>query len=544
MKAANIEDIYPLSPMQHGILFEELSAPGSASYTVQLMFVLSGELDASAMERAWELTIERHPLLRTSFHWKEAGKALQVVRRRAQLPLTRVDWAGLPEGVQEERLRELLEEDRGRGFDLTSAPLMRLTAIELGGGRHRLVWSHHHLLMDGWSMPRLLGEVFSTYDALSRGEHPQWQQPRPFRDYIAWLQRQDMAQAEQFWREYLRGFERPTPLPLAAARQARQHGEGERGHAEHKTSLSHEATEKLARLARTHQLTLNTVVQGAWAVLLSRYSGETDVVFGATVSGRPAELEGVERMLGLFINTLPVRARVAGEEKVCEWLRGLQEEGAEARQYEYAPLSDVQRWAEAERGRPLFDSVLAFMNYPVATALREHAREDARLQVVRVENFERTNFGLSVVVVPGRELGLHISYDTNSFEEASAGRMAGHLKALLESVADDPEQRLSDLSLLSEEERRQSLYVWNDTARPFEREACLHELFERHARETPDATAVVFEGESLTYAEVNRRANRLARHLRALGVGPDRRVGVCVERSAEMAVAVLAVLKA
>ncbi|HWS55797.1 MAG TPA: amino acid adenylation domain-containing protein, partial [Pyrinomonadaceae bacterium] len=541
MKAANVEDIYPLSPMQHGILFEELSAPGSTSYNVQVMFVLSGEFDADALGRTWELTVERHPLLRTSFHWKEAGKALQVVRRRVPLPLARMDWSGLSEAEQEARLREFIEEDRQRAFDLASAPLMRLALIELGGDRHRLVWTHHHLLLDGWSLSALLAEVFSSYEALAGGRRPAPPPPpRPFRDYVAWLQRQDMARAESFWREYLRGFTAPTPLPLARQPAASRGPAPARGHAEHKAVLTGEATEALWRLARTHRITLNTVVQGAWAVLLSRYAGSGEVVFGATVSGRPAELEGVERMLGLFINTLPVRADAGAEATVGEWLRGLQELGAEARQYEYAPLSEVRRWGEVGGGLPLFDSVLSFMNYPVGKALGEHAR----LRVEKVESFQRTNFGLSVVVAPGRQLGLHIGYDTNSFEAAAVARVAGQLKGLLESIAADPEQRLSDLSLLTDDERRQLIFGWNDTARPFPREACLHELFERQAALTPAAEAVVSGGERLTYAELDSRANRLANHLRAAGVGPETRVAILLERSSRLLVSILGVLKA
>ncbi|HEX8355553.1 MAG TPA: condensation domain-containing protein, partial [Pyrinomonadaceae bacterium] len=412
----DIEDIYGLSPAQQGILFEELSAPSESRYTVQLLLTLSGRPDRAAVARAFALACERHPALRTTFHWKQEGWPLQVVQRRAApAPVAHLDWRDLGERERRARLRTLLAEDRRRGFDLTRAPLMRLTLIETGVSGWQLLFTHHHLLFDGWSTSALLGEVFTTYEALARGGSPNLPPPRPFRGYVAWLRRQDMRQAERFWRDYLRGFTSPTPLPLASTGRAKnQADDGDDAHApcyaEAQFRLPAEATSKLQELARAHQLTLNTVVQGAWAVLLSRYGGEGEVVFGATVSGRPAELEGVERMLGLFINTLPVRARVAGEEKVCEWLRGLQEEGAEARQYEYAPLSDVQRWSEVAGGRPLFDSLFIFENYTVDSALR--GRGGAATRVERAESFERTGFGLTLAVVPGEELELRLGYDT------------------------------------------------------------------------------------------------------------------------------------
>jgi len=366
MQAANVEDLYPLSPMQHGLLLEELFTPGSSNYVVQLSFQLIGKLDLQALRRAWELVIEHHSILRTSFHWRENGKSLQIVRRHAELPLTHLNWSNLTATEQEAQLRTFLKDERKRAFELTVAPLMHLTLIKLGDDHHRLVWSHHHLLLDGWSLPQLLSEIFASYELLAKGKHPHWQPVRPYRDYIIWLQQQDASQAERFWRKYMSGFKTPTPLPLCSAHHLTTRGK-ERGHGDLKLLLTPEATAALGKIARTYQLTLNSVVQGAWALLLSRYSGCSDVVFGATVSGRPAELEGVERMLGLFINTLPVRVQVSNHAKMCEWLRALQESNAEARQYEYSPLSEVQRWSDIEKGQPLFDSLFAFVNYPLQT---------------------------------------------------------------------------------------------------------------------------------------------------------------------------------
>ncbi|HEX8352018.1 MAG TPA: condensation domain-containing protein, partial [Pyrinomonadaceae bacterium] len=545
MRADVIEDIYPLSPMQQGMLFHSVYAAGSGVYFEQMSCELRGELNLSAFGRAWQGVVDRHAVLRSSFVWEELDEPVQVVERRVEMPVAVLDWRALTAREQAARLEEFLVADREAGFNLPEAPLMRVTLMRLGADRHRLVWSHHHLLLDGWSMPLLLREVFSLYEAHARGESPYLPPPRPFRDYIAWLQRQDAARAERFWREYLRGFTAPTPLPLARASSQAGVESPRRGHGERRASLSREATEKLSRLARTHQLTLNTVVQGAWAVLLSRYSGEGEVVFGATVSGRPAELEGVERMLGLFINTLPVRARVAGEEKVCEWLRGLQEEGAEARQYEYAPLSDVQRWGGIGGGRPLFDSIFVFENYPVDSELGEGVSDGgASIEIGDVGSFKLTNYPLTLLAAVGGELRLLLSYDQSVFADESIEQLLRHLLTLLEAMAENPERRLAELSPLTEEERRRLVLGCNDTARDYPAGESIHGLFERQVSRTPDSIALTFGGESLTYSELNARANQLAHYLRRRGVGAESRVAVMLERSVGLVVSLLAVLKA
>ena len=554
MKAQhNIEDIYELSPMQQGILFEELSEPEAARYTVQLRLTLEGVLDVGAMGEAWEQVIRRHGLLRTGFHWKEAGKSLQVVRRAVGFAVRQLDWRSLSAQEQEQQLATLITADRQQEFDLAQPPLMRLTLVRLAEERHQLIWSHHHLLFDGWSMPLLLKEVFTFYEALARGEALHLPAPRPYRDYIQWLQQQDMGRAEEFWRERLRGFSSSTKLsierPVASpGTGAQANGNGsfnkERGNGEEQLRLSEETTQQLQALARHHQLTLNTIVQGAWALLLSRYSGNSDVLFGATVSGRPTQLSGVEQMLGLFINTLPVRVKVEGGERVIEWLQRMQAEEAAAREFEYTPLVEVQRWSEIERGQALFDSILVFMNYPVRSVLREQARDDARLQVANVQGFEKTNFPLSIIVVPGQRLSLQLSYETNRFEKRAVEQIAQHLKTLLEGIAVNPEQRLSELPMLSDAERRQLLFEWNDTHREYPQQTCVHELFEQHATRTPDQTAAVFEDTEMSFAELNRKANQLAHYLQALGIKPDMRVGICLERSLEMLIGILGVLKA
>ncbi len=539
MGMKNVEDFYPLSPMQQGMLFHSLYAPDSGVYIGQLGCTLRGDLDVAAFERAWQRLVERHPILRTAFLSGDLKEPVQVVHRRVAVPLDRQDWRDRPPDVQAARLDALLLEDQHRGFSLTAPPLLRLTLLQTADDAYHFVWTYHHLLFDGWSLPLLLQEVFALYEAFQQGRELTLPPLRPFRQYIGWLKKQSMAEAEAFWRRTLAGFSAPTPLVVD--RVPDQEADASAPYLELGTFVSAEATATLQALARQHRLTLNTLVQGAWALLLSRYSGEEDVLFGATVSGRPADLPGAERMIGLFINTLPVRVRVAPDARVLGWLADLQAQQAELRQYEYSPLVQIQGWSEVPRGTPLFESILVFESYPVAEALHE---QEGALTVGQVRSVQQTNFPLTVVAEPGEQINLRIAYDGGRFDGATIERMLGHLRTLLEGIAATPDGTISALPLLTEAERRQALVAWNATARPFPLDRCVYELFQEQAARTPDAVAVLFEDTKLTYRELNVRANQLAHYLRRLDVGPDVLVGLCVEPSLELVVGVLGVLKA
>jgi amino acid adenylation domain-containing protein len=537
----NIEAMYPLSPMQQGMLFHSLYAPESGVYHEQLTCTLQGALNVSDFVRAWQRAAERHPVLRTSFVWRRLDKMLQVVHRQVPLPLEQHDWRALSPKEREAQLEAFLEADRRRAFNLAQAPIMRLALIQTGEATYQFVWSYHHMLLDGWSVPLLLREVVSFYEAFSRGRELVLGPSRPYRDYIAWLQAQDAAGAEAFWRRSLHGFTAPTPLVVDGKPGSAPDAQG--GNCEMVTWLAAETTAALGAFARQHQLTLNTLVQGAWALLLSRYSGEEDVVFGATVSGRPADLVGSEAMIGLFINTLPVRVQARTDTPVVTWLEEIQSHQVEARQYEHSSLVQIQEWSDIPRGQPLLESIVVFENYPVDASLGDAAHKTS-LEIKNVRSIEQTNYPLTVVAGPGDELVLQIAYDGHRFEAQTVRRMLEHLSTLLEGMAANPEGPVGALPLLTAAERQHLLVDWNATQADYPADRCVHELFEAQAQKTPEAVAVVFEEKRLTYAELNRRANQLAHHLQKLGVGPETLVGICVERSPEMIVGVLGVLKA
>jgi amino acid adenylation domain-containing protein len=540
MKLRGIEDLYELSPMQQGILFHSLAASELDAYLIKIGYTLQGKLDLEALDRAWQRVVDRNPILRTSFHWESVQKPLQAVHREVRLSLERHDWRGLSEAEQQERLSAHLAADRGQRFELNRLPLMRVTLIRTAEDRHRLFWTFHHILLEGWSASLVLDEVFTFYRAFSRGLDIDVKPRRPYRDYILWLQRQDRSKAELYWRQALRGLSAPTTLdvgrPPGDSKSAGQRYEKQQ------LRLSVSTSRALQVLAQRNQLTLNTVLQGAWAILLGRYSGQEDVLFGSVVSGRQVDLPGSESMVGLFVNTLPLRVRARPEDRLLAWLRELQAQQVEMREYEYSALIDVQAWSEVPRGMRLFESLFTFENWFGDVSVRGG---DADLQILDVGFFEGgTDYPLAIEAGPGPPLSAVFSYDRRWFEAAAITRMLGHYESLLKGMAAHPDARLLDLPLLGEAERGQLVVGWNETAAEYSSDFCVHELFERQVEQRPDAVAVTFGDQRLSYGEMNRRANQLGRYLRRLGVGPEVVVGLCMERSAEMVVALLGILKA
>jgi surfactin family lipopeptide synthetase C len=529
----NIETICALSPMQEGLLFHALLAPESAVYFEQVSCRLGRLEHPDKLRRAWQLAVDRHPALRTGFYWKNRKRPLQIVRRHCDLPWIEDDWRGIEPDDRQARLDALLQADRQQGFELGKAPLIRCTLLRLAGGGYQFVWSHHHLILDGWSASIVVKEVFATYEALCIGADLRLPAPRPFRDYIAWLAKRNPVQDETYWRESLRSFQEPTRI---GAHGHRAMGEPEAEYGEREIRLSADATSALQKLARQHRLTLNCLVQGAWALLLSRTSGDRDVVFGSTVSGRSPELPGIEAMVGVFINALPVRARVPSTGALLPWLQQLMAEQVEREQHASSSLVDIQGWSDIRPGEPLFESLVVFENYP----LRE---SESSLEITGLRLFRRANFPLTLVVAPEAALHLAASFDTSRFDVAAIERMLEHLRLLLEQFAAGLERPLWELTLLTGDERK-LLAQWNDTIAPCRPEVSIHEVFASWVDRTPDAVAVVLGQQSLTWHALNARANQLARYLRERGVGPETLVGVCVERSLEMVVAVLGILKA
>ncbi|HWK54156.1 MAG TPA: amino acid adenylation domain-containing protein, partial [Hyphomicrobiales bacterium] len=539
-----IEDIYPLSPMQQGMLFHTLQAPEEGTYLNQLRVDVEGPLDSDRFLRAWQDTLERHPVLRAGFLWEGVAQPIQLIHRQVAMPTRVHDWreGNLERQVSlREALTALAQSRLKEGFDLRQAPLQSLDLVRTAPDCHHLIYTSHHILMDGWATSQLFGEVLQRY----RGEPPA-ASISGYRDYLRWLQTRDAVAAEHFWREQLAPLEEPTLLGNAIASDAR----GDAGQKQdYRCALSVEETAQLSAFAREQQVTLNSVLQAAWLLLLQRYTGQDTVTFGATVAGRPAEIPGIEQQIGLFINTLPVVARVEATEQVGDWVRRVQAVNLALREHEHTPLYEIQRWA-GHAGSALFDTLVVFENYPIAEALREG--NSTGLRFSHITSHEQTNYGVTLAVGLSAQLALHFSYDNQQFSDEVMARLGRQLLGLLRTLAEDASQAVGNLALLAPEEEVRVLRQWNGATVAYEG-VCVHRLFEAQVAKAPNAIAVTLASREhedaaadaqLSYAVLNARANRLAHRLQRLGVGPDVLVGIAVERSLEMVVGLLAILKA
>ncbi|HEX2076750.1 MAG TPA: amino acid adenylation domain-containing protein [Longimicrobium sp.] len=534
----NVEAIYPLSPMQEGMLFHSVYAPGTGIYVNQVAYTFDG-LDADAFRRAWQAALDRHAALRSAFLWEKRDRPLQAVLRAVEVPWDERDWRGLGRQAQQAALEALMQEDRERGYALNRPPAMRLYVMHTADDEHRVLWSFHHLVLDGWSMSLLLGEVFRLYDALRRGESPALPPAPQYRAYITWLQAQRPGDAEAFWRGALAGVDAPTPLGVDHGGAAVNPGDPAR-YAQRTVPIPPATAAAVQAFARRAQLTANTVVQGAWALLLSRYGGSRDVVFGVTMSGRPAALAGAEQTVGLFINTLPARVAVPEAQGVLPWLHEVQRGHAGLQQHGHVPLVQVHGWSAVPRDQPLFETVLAFQNFPS----ERPGRQTGGLQVREVQVSESPGLPLTLSVGIGAEPFLKVMYDRTRVTDEAAARLPAHFTAALDAIAAGAERRVGELDVLPAEERARVVHAANRTTTAYPRGASIHALFQAQAAATPDAVALCFGTERVTYAQLDARANRVARRLRAMGVRAETRVAVCAERSPELVAALLGVLKA
>src|SRR5262245_48230901 len=541
MNVKQVEDFYPLSFMQQGLLFHSLYETKSDVYFEQVTCVLQGGLNIAAFERSWQNVVARHPVLRTSFVSGSLKAPVQVVNRAVNSRVEMEDWRDQPDDEQQRRLREFLDADRKRGFDFAQAPLMRLTLIAIKQDHYQFVWSHHHVLLDGWSVALLLKEVASFYRAFSRGQGLELPPARAFKDYIVWLNRQDHQEAERYWKNILAGFSAPLSIGIESSTI---NATPKQEYLRHTCALTEETTAKLRKLTQRHQVTLNTILQGSWAILLSRLCGESDIVFGTVVSGRPTALTGIESMIGVFINTLPVRTCICSADLLFPWLKRFQAQQAEARQYDYIPLFKVQGLSDIKPGTPLFESLLTFENYPVADSLQQHTNLGDKIQIRSVQTMSAMNYPISIEVEPGKNLLLKIDYKRSRYESDSIARIGRHLTQLLENMAAEPGGNISDLEILSRPERHQLHIEWNDTQIDCPNNLLFPQLFEAQVERTPDAAAIVLDDQVLTYRGLNASANRLARLLLDYGVGQDVIVGLLTERGLEFAIAIMATFKA
>jgi hypothetical protein len=439
------------------MFFHSLSKPDTEVYYQQMNCLLAGPLNISAFERAWQHVVDKHASLRIALWYEGVDTPLQVVQQRAPLTIEHHDWSSFTPDEQQRLMGLSLGASRAQKIDLMKAPLMRLSLIRLAEERFQLVWDWHHLLMDGWSLSLVLDEVFNSYAAFSQGREVAFAKSPSYREYIAWTQQQDFSAARTFWQAELKGFKRATGLeqdPPAAAIEntpRRDYAPIQR-FAKQQTYLSGEAGSNLKQLARRHRLTLSTIVNAAWALVLNYHSGAADVTFGITVSGRPSELAGVEQMVGLFINTLPLRIQLSPEKSARVWLQEIQEKSTAVRRYEQTSLVDVTAWSDVPRGLPLFETIVVLENYPVDRNIQDRA---PGLRIENAEVVDWNNYPLCVTIMPGEPLSLEIKYDCQRYAGSVIARVLGQVQTLLCHISGD-ETRVADLAkLISDSDHQQ-----------------------------------------------------------------------------------------
>ena len=446
----NIEAVYPLSPLQQGLLFHSLYLPAGGAYFEQVSGRFVVPIDAGAFRDAWRFLVDRHDILRTAFVWQNLEEPVQVVGRKVRLPFTFEDWTHLPPHAQDARFEESLRADQERGYDLNRAPLMRVALFRLSDSTHAFVWSHHHILMDGWSWAQIIRELSVAYEAIRRGETPTLPRVQQFRDFVRWARAKDLRVAERYWSAHLRGLIAPTRLPMD--RRPGQWVDRHEPEIIKSAAISIATTGRLRERATSHGVTVNTVMQGLWALVLGAYSGDDEVVHGFNVSCRPADLPGVESIVGLFVNTLPFRTRLTGNPPLWQWLEELQRRHLEAREHEHTPLASIQQCSELPRHLPLFESVLSFQNHPGArlaeganTSPLSAAASGWQLPLEDARWTGPTNYPLVLRVSEESRLDYAFAYYRSRFADSSVERLVGDIEQVVTLAAERPDIRLDEM---------------------------------------------------------------------------------------------------
>lgn len=530
----DVNALYRLSGLQEGMLFYGLYDDGTGAYINQLSCDLL-QPDETIFIKSWQHLFTKHSILRSSFYYDAFSIPVQCVYQSVTLPVTQLDFSHLDAAAKTAAVKEFEEADKRRGFDFRQAPVMRLTLIRLDEQRYRMVWTHHHILLDGWSVPTLLEEFVDTYERLTAGRELLIEEEDRYEDYIRYIAARDKEADEQFWRNYLREVEEGCLLPFVATTAERTKGLGV--YAVQQLQLGAAVTARINAYAQRNHITVNTLMQGVWACLLQHYTGRAAITFGVTVSGRPEELPGIERRIGMYINTLPVFAVWRPEQEVTAWLQQIQQEQLQCREHQYTALNDIQRLTGIQGD--LFDTILVFENYPVSKAAATSS-----LQLDNISFHEQTNYPLDIMVETSTETVVSFNYNTLLLETFYVKQIAAHFEHVLLQITDGAAKQLSDIVLVTPEERQQLLLDFNDTAKAFDLDTTFYHYVEKYARETPGKTAIICDDRQLTYQQLNTRVNNMAAALQEqVTIREDDFLAVFMDRSENMAAAILAIWK-
>ncbi|MBW4506979.1 MAG: non-ribosomal peptide synthetase [Scytonematopsis contorta HA4267-MV1] len=453
MKTENIEDIYELTPVQKGMLFHCLYASESALYFFHHTLTLHGNPNIEAFEQAWQQVVDRHTVLRTGFYWEDIDNPLQVVYKQVKITLNQYDWRGVEQTEQQEKLKLFLESDRKLCFDFSQPCLMRLTLIRLADERYEFIWSNHHITVDGWSGPIILEECLQIYEALCECKKVNLPPVPPFRNYIDWLQQQDIDKTETYWRQVLKGVKAPTPITYIENDQLPNQKER---YDEERIKLSSATTKALLSFATQNRLTLATLVHGIWSILLCRYTCRNNIIYGCTVTGRPVDLAKVESIVGMFINTLPINVKLNTEQQLLSWLQNFQTQLVEARHHEYSPLTQIQGWSEIPRNLPMFETIVVVENLPVSQFVLDWK---GNIEFEATGTYYRNNYPLNLVIYPEAEIIVAASYDARRFDIATITGILRDFQILLKDIMTNPYIKIQDLPFLRQQQQQISKYL-------------------------------------------------------------------------------------
>jgi amino acid adenylation domain-containing protein len=528
-----------LTPMQRAMVLASERAPHSGTYVLQTICTMHYKVDPALLGRAWRCVAGRHEILRTTLHLNSGRGLFQQIHETADLRWEERDWRGLSALEQEQQFAALLDQDCREGFPLGGEVPWRIILVRTGDCAFTQIWSAHHALLDGRSQFLVMEELFAAYEVFCDGNEPRLEDPVPFRRHAEWLQHRDLTGADHFWREIVD----PSAGESSQVFDRLWYPDSADGepYVRHSLRLSRESAERLEAFARQNELTLNTMLQGAWSLLLSRYSGSPDVVFGATRACRKSSVPGADKIVGPLINTVPMGVKVAGDMPLLPWLRDLRRRWLKLRPHEHTPLDRIQEWCGASPAKQLFQSLLVYDHQSLNDALQSLGGNWQRRSVnVR----QRVDSPITLAASGNPQLTLELICDRRCFSDATVERMIRHLQNLLEGFPQNGGTAIARLPLLSAREQEQILHEWNETSTAYPRDLCAHEIFEATAAEHPLKEALLDGARSLSYKGLNEISNQLAHNLRERGIGPEKLVGVCLERSPDVVIAILAILKA
>lgn len=538
MQGIQIKNMYPLTPMQEGMLFHSLLEKNDKAYFQQAIFNINGSLDIELFNESFNALLERYDILRTVFISEQVEQPLQVVLKERKMTVEFQDLSSMDRVSQNSCIEDYAKKDMEKGFDLSKDVLMRVSLLKLGINVHKVIWSFHHIIMDGWCLAILIKDYFLIYEALKSKNKPLLEPVYSYGSYVEWLMKRDRNEALEYWKRYLADYEEQASIP-------RKSKLGEMNGYEKvdiSFKLDTELTSLLEKMAIENNTTLSAIMQAAWGVLIGIYNNTNDVVFGAVVSGRPPEVYGIETMVGLFINTVPVRVTFSKDSSFLDILKAIYIDAIKSKKYEYFSLAEIQSGSNLKNA--LVDSIMVFENYPLESELGNSIDiKECSLSLDNVKIFEQTNYDFNIIIRPGKNVEVCFCFNKSVYDEALVNRIIGHFNVILFSVAKDPEVHIDDINILSVEEKNEILHKFNKEIK-FNYEKPIHKIFEEKVALFSDRPALVFRDRKLTYGELNEKANKLAYTLKNNGVKSDKTVALLTERSFEMITGILGVLKA